>query len=83
MATMEGTQVEVAPTYGSNTRNRFYGNDYAGYGGSYGGFDGGNGAGNNDRILGCLEVFLVDLGMEAMVVEENTVEVMVLLAVIV
>lgn len=80
MATMEGTQVEVAPTYGSNTRNRFYGNGYAGYGG---GFDGGNGAGNNDRILGCLEVFLVDLGMEAMVVEENTVEVMVLLAVVV
>ncbi|KMT12625.1 hypothetical protein BVRB_4g090850 [Beta vulgaris subsp. vulgaris] len=65
MIDMEGTQVEikkaepkkpsnhpVAPSYGSNTRNRSYGDGYAGYGGSYGGFDGGYGAGNNYRMSG-------------------------------
>lgn len=65
MIDMDGNQVEikkaepkkptnhsVAPPYGSNSRNRSYGDGYAGYGGSYGAFDGGYGAGNNYRMSG-------------------------------
>lgn len=59
MVDMEGTQVEikkaepkkpsnqpVAPTYGSNSRARSFGDDFTGYGGSYGAYDAGYGPSN-------------------------------------